>query len=203
MVKKVALGLAVAVALLLAVIAAQPSEYTVVRSRVIPAPPGVAYAEVNDFKRWVAWSPWEKLEPNVQHTYTEPSSGLNAATTWKGEQTGEGAMKIVLAEPPERLDIQLDFLKPFPSSSLVIFEFMPEGKSTKVTWTMKGTNDFMGKAFGLFVNMDKMLGKDFDDGLAGLEQACAAQLAAKARAVAAEERGPRADQPEPEAAPAP
>lgn len=188
MLKKILLAVVAVVVLFLAFAATRPSEFTVVRSLSVAAPPGVAYGHVQDFTKWVAWSPWEKMEPNVQHTYSDPPSGLNATTTWKGDKTGEGAMKITGVKPGEHLDIQLDFLKPFPSSSQVAFDFMPEGAGTKVTWTMKGHNDLMGKIFGLFVNMDEMLGKDFDDGLRGIKQvseAEAAQLAKKAAEEAA------------------
>lgn len=201
MLKKALIALAAVVLLLVGVVAAQPSEYQVARSRVVQAPPAVVYAEVEDFKRWVAWSPWEKMEPNVQHTYSEPPSGVGATTTWKGEKTGSGAMKFTEATPPSHLGIQLDFLEPFPSSSVVAFDFAPEGAGTKVTWSMKGKNDFLGKAFGLFVNMDEMIGKDFENGLADIARVSEA-AAAKAPAPPAE--APPADAaPAPEAAPAP
>lgn len=184
MLKKILLAVVAVVVLFLAFAATRPSEFSVVRSLSMSAPPAVAYGHVQDFTKWVAWSPWEKMEPNVKHTYSDPPAGLNATTTWLGEKTGEGAMKITGAKPGEHLDIQLDFIKPFPATNAVTFDFAAEGAGTKVTWAMKGHNNFMSKVFGIFMNMDEMIGKDFEAGLAGIKQVSETEAAALAKKAA-------------------
>jgi hypothetical protein len=153
------------------VIAVRPAEYRVVRSATINAPPQSVFSLVNDFHKWDAWSPWAKLDPNMRVTHDGPQAGTGAVYTWSGNKdVGEGRMTIVESKPAELVRIKLDFLKPFASSSSNEFSFKPDGAGTRVDWTMAGSNDFMGKAFDLFFGgMDKMVGPDFEKGLAQMK----------------------------------
>jgi len=163
---------------LVSIIILRPSNYTIVRTATIDSPPEKVFERVNDFKQWEGWSPWAKLDPNVKNTYSEPPSGKGATMAWVGnDEVGEGGMVITESTPSKTIKIDLEFKKPFPSKSVCHFEFVPaeEGKKTQMTWTMTGEHDFMGKAFTLFVDMDKMIGKDFENGLANMNSVSAAK----------------------------
>ncbi|MEW5850616.1 MAG: SRPBCC family protein [Myxococcota bacterium] len=182
MVKKILIGLVALVGVFVVVVAMQPADYRVERSLAMAAPPDVVMAQIEDFKRWDAWSPWAKIDPNQKVTFGGPDKGKDATYAWSGnDEVGEGNMKITAVKPGERVDIDLNFIRPFPSSSTVDFVLKPEANGTLVTWGMNGKNDFMGKAFCLFVDMDKMLGNDFTKGLTQLKTAAEAE-AAKAQA---------------------
>ncbi len=162
--------LAAAVAGVLVSGAMQPEKYHVERSVMIAAPPDVVYAALSDFRRFPEWSPWEKMDPGMTRTMSSPSSGVGASYAWKGEKVGEGRMTIVSAKPNELVDIKLEFLKPWESTAGVKWTVKPEGALTKVTWGMDGNNNgLMAKTFSMFMNMDKMIGKDFESGLAALK----------------------------------
>jgi len=127
------------------------------------------YAQVADFHRWPAWSPWAHLDPHMEVQYTGAPSGLGAVYDWKGnDKVGQGRMTIVDARPAEQLGIKLEFMKPWAQTSRSEFLFKPEAGGTRVAWVMTGENDFVGKAFGVFMNMDKLVGGDFEKGLATL-----------------------------------
>jgi uncharacterized protein YndB with AHSA1/START domain len=175
MFKKILIGLAVIIAILVVVIAMQPADFKIERSTTIKAPPASVFALVNDFHKWEVWSPWAKLDPNMKATYEGPAAGPGAKYSWVGDsKVGEGRMTIEDSRPPELVKIRLEFLKPFAATSDTEFNFKPEGNGTKVTWTMSGKNGFMPKAFGLFMNMDKMVGGDFEKGLAQMKFAAEA-----------------------------
>jgi uncharacterized protein YndB with AHSA1/START domain len=170
MVKKVLIGLAAVVAVLLVLIWRQPDNYTVVRSATIAAPPAEAFALVNDFHQWDKWSPWAKIDPNMKTTYSGPGSGKDAVYYWIGNNdVGEGRMTILDSTPNDRITIKLEFLKPFESNSITTFLFKPEGAGTNVSWEMAGDSNFMTKAMTLFASMDKMVGADFEKGLAQMK----------------------------------
>jgi len=144
--------------------------YTVERSTTINASPEVVYAEISDFHRWTGWSPWEDIDPDLQRTYDGSESGKGAIYAWKGNRkAGEGRMEITQAAEASNVEIALDFVKPFKSSSTTAFTLTPEGDGTRVTWTMTGPKTFMIKVMGLFKNMDKMIGPDFEKGLGRLK----------------------------------
>ena len=192
MVKKVLIAVAVLVAVLVVVIQMQPADYTVTRSATVVGAPQMAYDVVADFHQWDRWSPWSKMDPNQKVVHSGAPSGKGAVYEWSGEKTGAGRMTIVDAKPAELVDIKLEFTKPFESTSPTLFAFAPEGDGTKVTWTMKGTSNFMSKAVTLVAGpMDKMMGPQFDEGLANLgkvmeeEKAKAEKQAADEAAVAA------------------
>ena len=174
MVKKLLLGIAVIVIVLVVVflvmVLLQPSQYHIERSTTINAPAAVVFAQVNDFHKWNAWSPWANRDPNMKQTYEGQASGVGAMYSWAGNSdVGEGRMTIIESRPGERIKIQLEFIKPFSAMNTTDFIFTPQGNQTSVKWTMAGNNNFLSKAFGVFVSMDKMVGGDFEQGLAKLK----------------------------------
>jgi hypothetical protein len=145
---------------------AASSTYTVERSTVVHAAPGRVFAEVEDFHRWPAWSPWEDLDPEVRRTYSGADKGVGAVYSWTGNRkAGEGRMEITRTDEAARVLVDLQFLKPFKSTSVTTFTFAPEGDGTRVTWTMAGPQTLSVKVMGLFTSMDKLVGKDFEKGL--------------------------------------
>jgi hypothetical protein len=183
MLKKILLGLAGALAVLLVVIALQPATFHVERSVTIAAPNEAVRAQVDDFHAWSAWSPWEKLDPNMARSYDGPRSGVGAKYAWVGNnEVGEGRMTVEKSEPAE-VAIKIEFLKPFEATNTATFTFANTNAGTKTTWAMDGNNNFMSKAFHLVMDMDKMIGADFERGLAALK--VAAESANKAPSVAA------------------
>lgn len=181
MVKKLGLGVVVALVVLLVAIATRPADFSISRSAEIKAPPDVVYRQLTDFHEWADWSPWEKLDPSMKKTYSGAASGVGAKYEWVGnDEVGSGAMTIADVKENESVGIALDFLTPFEAHNRTEFTLTPAAGSTKVTWSMSGKNDFMGKAFSLFANMDKLVGADFEKGLAALTtkaEARAKQLA--------------------------
>lgn len=162
--------LIIAVVALVTVISTRPSEFRVSRSTTISAPPSVVFGQVNDFHEWEAWNPWGKLDPDMTTTYEGPEQGPGATYSWTGDtNVGEGRMTIEESQPNERIRITLEFLKPMKAINTAEFTFQPEGNRTNVTWSMHGENNFMGKAVGLFMDMDKMIGDNFEKGLADLK----------------------------------
>lgn len=164
----VLLALVALLILLVLVIANRPSDFRITRTAVISAPLVVVFAQVNDLRQWQAWSPWAKMDPNAKTTYEGPPEGIGAIMHWAGNRkVGAGNMTI-LESHRDIIRIRLQFLKPFPGINTVEFVFKPQGDQTMVTWSMWGTNNFMAKAFGLVVNCDKMVGGQFEQGLASL-----------------------------------
>lgn len=175
MLKKIAVVLVVIVAGLAAFIATRPSEFRIARSRTVQAPPDVVYAYVSDFHKWPEWSPWEKLDPAMKKEISGPPAGPGATYHWAGnDQVGEGRMTITDSRAPQSVTIRLEFIKPWTATNTTQFDFAPSGSGTQVTWAMTGHNNFMAKAFGLFMDMEKMVGPDFKKGLADLDRATAA-----------------------------
>ncbi|MFY0567677.1 SRPBCC family protein [Archangium lansingense] len=186
MLKKILLGVAGVLVALCGVIAMQPATYSVQRSATFKASPDIAFALVNDFHNWGGWSPWDKLDPNQKVTFEGAAAGTGAKYGWSGnDDVGEGRMTIEESKANELVRIKLEFIRPFASTSPTTFTFTPAAEGVTVTWKMDGTNDFMGKAFGLFVNMDVMLGKDFDKGLAAMGKIAEAETVKRAEAEAA------------------
>jgi len=149
---------------------ATSNTYTVERSTKVDAGPAAVFAEVVDFHRWPAWSPWEDLDPDLTRHYTGPARGVGAVYSWSGNRkAGEGRMEITRTDEPTRVVVDLEFLKPFKSSSVTTFTFAPEGAATRVTWTMAGPRTLMVRLMGLFTSMDKLVGGDFEKGLGRLK----------------------------------
>jgi hypothetical protein len=174
MVKKVLLAVLAAVVgvplLLLAAGATRPERYAVTRSAVVAAPPEAVYATVVDFHRWNRWSPWAGLDPNQRETIT--GEGVGAVYAWAGnDKVGEGRMTMTGALKDDLVQIKLEFLKPWEQTSETTFRLAPAGPGqTRVTWAMTGEHDFVGKLFALFMDMDMMVGGDFEKGLATLKK---------------------------------
>ena len=167
---KILIALVVIVVGLVAVIALQPARYRVSRSTTIAAPAPVVFAQVNDFHRWTAWSPWEKIDPAMKRTYEGPPAGVGASYTWVGSgEVGEGRMTIVESRPSDLIQVKLEFVKPFAGTSVAEFTFKPEGDRTLVTWSMTGDKNFIAKAIHLVMSMDRMIGDQFDKGLAAMK----------------------------------
>jgi hypothetical protein len=164
------IGLAAVVAILVLVVALQPSAFAVTRSATMNASPVEVFEQVNDFRKWREWSPWERMDPNLQRHYGDPAAGVGGTYGWTGnKQVGEGRMTIVDSKPGELVRIKLEFLKPFQATNTAEFAFGRTGAGTNVTWTMTGEKNFLFKAFGLLMSMDKMVGRDFERGLANLK----------------------------------
>ena len=169
MLKKVLIILAVIVVGFLAVVALRPAEFRVIRTATISAPPPAVFAQVNDLHNWEAWSPWGKLDPGMKQTYAGTPAGTGAIYTWAGNsQVGEGRMTITESNPSDLIRLKLEFLKPFAATCTSEFTFRPAGDQTAVSWSMAGKNKFIAKAFSLFMNTEKMVGGDFERGLAQL-----------------------------------
>ena len=178
MLKKILLALAVVVVVLLIVVGLQPSEYRVTRSTTIAADPTAVFTQVDDLKKWEAWSPWLKMDPAMKLTYSGPAAGVGAVSAWAGNNdVGEGRMTITESRPRELVRFNLEFFKPMTGTSTAEFTFKPEGNQTVVTWSMTGKNNFIAKGICLVMNMDKMIGGQFEQGLASMKTV--AEAAAK------------------------
>jgi len=186
MLKKLLIAVVVVVAVFVAFAATRPASYRVTRSRTIGAPASVVYAQVADFHQWDKWSPWAKLDPAMKTTHTGPVAAPGSSYAWSGnDKVGEGKMTLVEAVPGQRLRITLEFLKPFAATSATEFGFAPRQGGTETTWTMEGHNSFVAKAFSVFMDMDKMIGNDFEKGLAQLKAVSEAEAQKAAPAAAA------------------
>jgi polyketide cyclase/dehydrase/lipid transport protein len=145
------------------------STYEVVRSTTIATEPARVHALVDDLREWTAWSPWEDLDPDLRRTYSGPGSGVGARYAWQGNRkAGQGTMEIT-GSAPERIDVDLVFMKPFDSASKVTFDLVPVAGGTEVTWTMRGEQKGLWGVVGKVVSMDRLVGKDFEKGLARLK----------------------------------
>ena len=163
-------GVVVLIALLIIVAAMQPSQFTVTRSAQFAAPPEEIFPLVNDLRKWEAWSPWAKLDPNAKNSFAGPADGVGAAMAWEGNcKVGVGRMTITESRPNELIRFRLEFLKPMQATNTAEFNFKPENNQTVVTWTMSGKHNFAGKIFGLIMNCDKMIGGQFEKGLSTLK----------------------------------
>ena len=164
MLVKILGALVVVVAGLAVVVALQPSDFRV--SRIAP----VVFAQVNDFHNWAAWSPWAKPDPAMRQTYEGAPAGAGAIYTWVGNrEVGEGRMTIVESRPSDLIRVTLDFVKPLAGTSVAEFTFRPEGDRTAVTWSMTGEKSFVAKAIHLVMSMDRMIGDQFETGLAAMQ----------------------------------
>ena len=160
-----------AVVVLLVVASRKPETFTVTRSTVINAPADRIFGLINDFHQWAAWSPFEKLDPAMTKTFSGPVAGAGAAYAWTGnKKAGAGSMTITGATPSSTVNIAMAFLKPFKSESTVQFRIEPSGAGQNVTWDMSGKNQLISKVMSVFMSMDKLIGKDFAEGLANLKR---------------------------------
>ena len=163
----------VAVVLLVALLvfaATRPDTFRVQRATSIKAPPEKIFALINDFHGWAAWSPWEKMDPAMKRTHSGAASGKGAVYGWEGNaKVGTGRMEITESSPPARIIIKLDFIKPFEGHNIAEYTLEANGDVTNVTWDMHGPTPYIAKIMHVFFSMDRMVGKDFETGLANLK----------------------------------
>lgn len=174
MLKKILLGagalIVIAIVVVLGLAAMKPDTFHFERSTEINAAPETIFPLIADFHKWPTWSPYEKLDPDMAREYGGPDTGPGAHYTWKGDSNaGEGRMEILREDAPNEIVIQLDFVAPFEAHNIATFSLVPEGDATKVTWTLDGPADFMTKIIHTLIDMDVMIGAQFDEGLANLK----------------------------------
>ncbi|WP_438483057.1 SRPBCC family protein [Oleiharenicola lentus] len=177
---KILIGLGAIIALILIIAAFKSPDFVVTRSATIQAPATVVFAQVNDFKKWPAWSPYEKIDPAMKKTLSGAPTGTGAIQEWQGNsQAGEGRITITESQPSELIRMRLEMFKPFPCDNQVEFTFASQANQTTVTWSMSGKTPYIGRIFCLFISMDKMAGGQFEEGLAQLKKVSEASTAAR------------------------
>lgn len=169
MLRRIGLGLVSLIVVLIVAITLQPAHFAIQRSLQIQAPPAAVYAQIQDLHAWEAWSPWAKADPQMKQSYSGAAAGVGAISSWDGPQSGKGQMTITTVKPDREVDIELRFFAPMEATNRVVFTLVPAEGGTDVTWRMEGHNDFAGKAFDLFVDLDQMVGADFERGLAAMK----------------------------------
>jgi uncharacterized protein YndB with AHSA1/START domain len=175
-IKLVLLGVVAAVGALLIYAATRPDSFRVERSVIVNAPPDRVFAQIEDFRKWAVWSPWEKLDPALRRTHSGAAAGKGAIYEWAGnDKVGSGRMEIIEAVPGVKLGIRLDFLQPFEAHNTAEFSLQSRGDATRVTWAMFGPNPYMAKLVQVFMSMDAMVGRDFETGLANLKAVAESQ----------------------------
>ncbi|WP_420125007.1 SRPBCC family protein [Longimicrobium sp.] len=169
MLQFVAIAAGAAVAGVLGVAARRPDTFRMHRSAVIDAPPERIHPLISDFRKWADWSPYEKLDPEMKKTYSGAATGRGAVYAWEGnKKAGAGRMEMTETSP-QRIAINLEFTRPFKASNVTTFTLQPHGAGTEVTWAMEGPNPFINKVMGVLINLDRLVGKDFEAGLANLK----------------------------------
>jgi hypothetical protein len=175
----IGIGVVALVVVVVVLIATRPAIFRIQRSGQVAAPPEVVFAILDDFHLWAQWSPWEKLDPDMKKTFEGPAAGPGAIYAWVGnKKVGEGRMTSLESKRGQVVAIRLEFFKPFAANNTARFTLTPANGGTFVNWSMEGKNKFRGKAFSMVMNMDKMVGKDFERGLANLNVAAQARLQA-------------------------
>jgi carbon monoxide dehydrogenase subunit G len=170
MLTKIALALVVLLVAVLVYAASRPDSLHVQRTASINAPPDRVFPLINDFHSWSSWSPYEHIDPAMKRAYSGAANGKGAVYEWTGNsEVGQGRMEITDVSNPSRVTIKLDFVKPLEGHNVAQFALVPQGTATNVTWTMDGPTPFIGKLIGVFINMDKMIGNQFETGLANLK----------------------------------
>jgi uncharacterized protein YndB with AHSA1/START domain len=168
----VAVVLAIAIAVILILAATKPDVFRVERAAAMQAPPQKIFSLIDDFHQWGTWSPWEHRDPAMKRTFSGTESGKGAVYAWDGNKdVGAGRMEILDAVLPSKIVIKLDFIKPFEGHNTAEFTMLPRDGATEVIWAMYGATPFIGKVMHVFMNMDRMIGKDFEAGLANLKKA--------------------------------
>jgi hypothetical protein len=164
------IALGVIILAFVVIVALQPSDFRIRRTASISAPPPVVFAQVNDFHKWEGWSPWAKMDPTCINTFEGAPAGTGAGFSWLGNsKVGQGRMTITESKPSDLIRIDLAFVKPFVANNIAEFTFKPQGDQTVVQWDMTGKRNFFFKAMCMFMNMDKMVGGEFEKGLADMK----------------------------------
>ena len=166
----IAIAVVILIGALLGFAATRPGNFRVQRAKRIEAPPEEIFALIHDFHQWGSWSPYEKLDPTMKRTYSGAAHGKGAVYEWAGtSKVGSGRMQITDTFPRSRVTIKLDFLKPFECHNVAEFTLDAHGDATNVTWAMQGRQRYLAKVMSIFLNMDKLIGKDFEAGLANMK----------------------------------
>jgi hypothetical protein len=167
----VALVLAIAIAMILILAAIKPATFSVQRATTVKAPPERIFPLINDFHQWGSWSPYETKDPAMKRSYSGAADGRGAVYGWEGNKNvGSGRMEIVDASVASKIVIKLDFFTPFEGHNTAEFTMLPQGDGTNLTWLMHGPASFMSKVMQVFINLDNLIGKDFEIGLANLKR---------------------------------
>ena len=167
----VAVVLAIAIAIVLILAATKPDSFAVQRAALVDAPPERIFPLISDFRQWGSWSPYEHKDPAMKRTFSGAARGNGAVYAWEGDKNvGSGRMEILEAAAPSKIVIKLDFYSPFEAHNTAEFTMLPQGDETRVTWRMHGPAPFMARIMHVFINIDKMVGKDFEFGLANLKR---------------------------------
>jgi uncharacterized protein YndB with AHSA1/START domain len=181
MLKKILIALAAIVLIFVVVVALQPSEFQMERSTTIAAPQADVFAQVNDFHKWEAWSPWAKLDPNAKVTFEGPPEGEGTVMTWSGNsQVGEGKMTLTESRPSELVKTRVDMVKPFAGTSTSEFSFKPKGDETAVTWSVGAHHNFIEKALCLVMGGKTMMSDLMEKGLAQMKSVAESRPSASA-----------------------
>lgn len=160
----------ITIAALLIYGALQPPAFSVVRETDFNAPSSAVFTQLNNFHNWANWSPWERLDPALHRNYNGPETGVGAKYSWAGnKKVGEGNMEITHSDPNRRVQVDLNFLKPFQASNIAEFTITPASAGSHLRWEMRGNRPFMMRVMGFAFNMDKMIGGDFEKGLANMK----------------------------------
>jgi len=166
--KRIALGLGAIVVVLVAVIAMQPASFAIERSATIEAPPAIVYGHIQNLRAMDKWSPWVRMDPQMKVAYEGPEVGVGSRSSWEGPQMGKGRLTITAVKPDHEIEMRLEMLAPIEATNHILFTLVPTAGATRVTWHMDGANGFVGKALGLLMSMDEMVGGPFEQGLASL-----------------------------------
>src|SRR3954451_23806685 len=167
----VAILIVVAISVVLGLAARKPNTFSVRRETTVSAPPEKIFSLINDFHQWGAWSPYEGKDPGMKRTYSGAPSGKGAVYAWEGNKNvGSGRMEILEAPAPSKVLIKLDFFTPFEGHNTAEFMMLPRGDGTHVTWLMHGPARFVTRLIQVFMNLDNMIGRDFEAGLAKLKK---------------------------------
>jgi uncharacterized protein YndB with AHSA1/START domain len=170
MLKIIAIVIVVLIGGVLILAALKPDTFRVRRTASIKAPPEKIFPLINDFRKWDAWSPWEKKDPAMKRNFGATTSGRGAMYAWEGNKdVGQGSLEIAESVPPSKVALRLDFVKPFEAHNIVEFTLEPQGEATNIVWTMQGQTPYFAKIIHVFIDMDSMVGKDFEAGLAALK----------------------------------
>lgn len=176
MILKICVALVLLIAAILILAATRPDTFQIQRSITVNAPPEKVFALIDDFHNWSQWAPQDKEDPSMKRSYSGPVSGIGAESKWQGAgSTGQGTMRIVKSLPFQSVIVKVDFEKPFVAHNSNEFTLISQGTRTTVTWSMQGTNVYMTKVMSIFTNMDRMMGKHFETGLANLKAAAEQQ----------------------------
>lgn len=175
MLAKIGVAVLVIAVVLFIVISTRPDTFRIARSTIIAAPAEVVFAQLNDFRRWARWNPFEKPDPAMRKTYAGAPAGVGATFHYVSDKVGEGRMTLIESRPYERVAIRAEFIKPMAATNTIEFTLTPVPEGVSATWAMSGDQTFLGKAISLFVNMDRMVGTQFEQGLAELKEVSEAE----------------------------